>query len=72
MTDNKHKSEVINYRMEVEKYFTFMNQKEATLNSKQFNLSHWMDQLPQWHWVYETNIISVLEINYLRLSEIYR
>ena len=24
------------------------------------------------HWVYETNIISVLEINYLRLSEIYR
>ena len=24
------------------------------------------------HWVYETNIISVLEINYLRLNEIYR
>ena len=31
-----------------------------------------MEQIPLMHWVYETNIISVLEINYLRLTEIYR
>ena len=72
MSGNKMMAENDEYRYEVEKIFSDVMDLEAEQEGVQFDLGNWVGQLPDTHWVYETNIISVLEINYLRLSEVYR
>jgi len=34
------------------------------------DLNNWLSELSTFHWVYETNIMSVLEVDFLKLEDV--
>ena len=73
LTENCYQSEIDDYQHQVEKYFEFIQTKSKKISNKEkLNLDNWLDALPCEHWAFETNIMSVRNIIYLRLADTYR
>jgi hypothetical protein len=73
LTENCYQSEIDDYQSQVEKYFEFIQMKGKKLAGKEkLNLDNWLDALPYNHWSFDTNIMSVRNIKYLKLSDVYR
>ena len=48
-----------------------MKGKDLT-RKEEFNLDNWLDALPLDHWSFDTNIMCVRNMSYLRLADVYR
>jgi hypothetical protein len=38
----------------------------------EFDLRNWLDEIDAFHWVYQISIMSILEVDYLKLEYIFR
>jgi len=46
--------------------------REKNYEFPEFNLQCWFSQIPPMHWIFHINIMSILEVEFLRVEEISR